>query len=1783
MANEIFPNSSRSPAGVIGLGQPVTLTWAATATLGIAYREGAITKPNGQVVNLARVWYPDGPLGPQSFTDTVLAGLYSWRSRYADMSVLQGAANGLTGQYYNGTDLNPAELVFTRTDPNINYSFPSNSPPAPGIVSDHYSMRWTGTIIPRFTGNYTFSTLSDDGVRLYVNNANLINNWTDHGATTDVGPPIFLQANVAVPIVVEFFNNFGPGLLTLYWQSAAQNYEVVPQSQLRNTGSTPPTYGTGYIDQVLTFQVGGLTQASVAIAPTTPTVQIGATVNFTASGGTGTGLFNWGGEASGVGTTKSVQFNSVGTFQVTVYRAGDNTYNQSNTATSTITVVKANQATLVASPANTTVAVGTIVTLTANGGTGTGQYQWGGAVSLTTSLNSIQFQVPAAGLSQITCVKLGDATLNNSNQITFNVTGVKSSQAAVTVSPTPINVEPGTTVMFTAAGGSGTGQYQWGGDASGTGSTKQVTFNTAGSRTVTVVRLADAAYNQSNTATAAVTVQVHVITPNSSRTPATRPVGSPFTLTWAATATLGIAYREGSILQADSSVVSLARVNSFEPGMLGPQSFLPTGGKGVYTWTSKYADQSINTGPPFTGGTGFVEQQLTFTVTGLSQSTVVISPSTVGATLGDEITFTASGGSGTGDYQWGSDASGTGSSKAVTFNTPGVRTVTVKKLGDSTYADSNLAIATITVTKLVQAVVTISPSSIDVEPGTLVTFTASGGSGTGDYQWSGDASGTGTTKDVTFNVGGSRVVNVKRLGDSTYQDSNFAQASIDVAVHIITPNSSRTPSPASFGQPVTLKWNATATLDIYFREGSIVKPDGNTVALNRVYYNEAGMLGFQSFTDTAQRGTYTWTSRYADFSIINPPLTYGVGFKDQILTFFVNGINQAALSLTPGTINTFVGNTAVFTASGGSGTGLYHWRLFYHQTSSTVTIDTTDPELILTNVALGTVDVWVTKVTDLTYNSSNEAGPSHLVVVKATQTTVTIAPTAVTVEIGSSVTFNAVGGSGTGQYLWGGKASGNGSSKVVHFAQLGTFQVTVLKLGDTLFNNSNTATATVIVTAILPPTVTIFAFPAEGSAPFSTTITWSSENAVGVTVSGPGLSSTAQNGSELVSGLGTGVKIYTIHATNAGGTTSASVQVTIDLTPVETTGFTVHFTDQTVLRADTWLWDFGDGSSTSTVRNPIHTYNDLGVFLVTLTVTCDGQTDVKQKLISIGCNPSDPFPFTPDWNTLVNEEDYDPFNDPRYVGTDYTSPLGPSASRQSGPANPNWTMCPDVDYCDGPNDLDVVQLDRFSRRWKVRLVSGKVTFGQVDVALIDAPEDMFPPSLSMANTTYITLSFDSRSAPYFAYQVGTNQIRVHFRLNGVPLKVQFTGEAPRLFSEVIINPIAELCDVVLFYVRAGKMYVRFQRENFAIERFVCEPTIYGEELAVFTKIDANRDEQRIYLYGKTLGGKRLLFRSGLYPGFPDPNPIHVDVDPEFGKNAITLASGSYERIDTVEFTDMDITLSSIDHSRQQEDGAHFVTILDGTTAPVAEKGSTSTSILDGSTDRISEAGVVATVIVDGTTANNTAHILNDVTIAGGTYGNIGERGTNAITLESISSLKGEDASSSLIALENGTHAEGQWRALNDITLKRVDHIFGEHRSTNQETLAAVFHRSGSHSINAHETLSSIRHIHGQHDVTQAETLKSGAHVVRQFKASNRLTLVSLSHKSGTDKGLIASTVKNGIMSKGDIGRARLSDTFIGGEYAFGLLTFDNTDSDHFDSTKFTWDLNVSPDDEEIPP
>jgi PKD repeat protein len=75
-------------------------------------------------------------------------------------------------------------------------------------------------------------------------------------------------------------------------------------------------------------------------------------------------------------------------------------------------------------------------------------------------------------------------------------------------------------------------------------------------------------------------------------------------------------------------------------------------------------------------------------------------------------------------------------------------------------------------------------------------------------------------------------------------------------------------------------------------------------------------------------------------------------------------------------------------------------------------------------------------------------------------------------------------------------------------------------------------------------------------------------------------------------------------------------------------GETVQFTDQSSGNFTSWLWNFGDGA-TSTSKNPTHIYSAPGTYGVVLTVTGDSGSQSSSKSINVSPALSAAFSFSP--------------------------------------------------------------------------------------------------------------------------------------------------------------------------------------------------------------------------------------------------------------------------------------------------------------------------------------------------------------------------------------------------------------------------------------------------------------------------------------------------------------------------------------------------------------------------
>lgn len=121
--------------------------------------------------------------------------------------------HGLVGEYYADKDFQTLHKV--RRDYKIDFDW-GEAAPLRGLKSDEFSVRWTGYLDVPESGPYEFLTLSDDGVRLWIDDRPIIDNWTRHWPELDRGS-VDLSAGLH-KIRLDYFENHLSATIKLYWR-----------------------------------------------------------------------------------------------------------------------------------------------------------------------------------------------------------------------------------------------------------------------------------------------------------------------------------------------------------------------------------------------------------------------------------------------------------------------------------------------------------------------------------------------------------------------------------------------------------------------------------------------------------------------------------------------------------------------------------------------------------------------------------------------------------------------------------------------------------------------------------------------------------------------------------------------------------------------------------------------------------------------------------------------------------------------------------------------------------------------------------------------------------------------------------------------------------------------------------------------------------------------------------------------------------------------------------------------------------------------------------------------------------------------------------------------------------------------------------------------------------------------------------------------------------------------------------------------------------------------------
>jgi hypothetical protein len=221
-----------APANVQGTGisaSEIRLTWSDVATNEQGYR----------VKRWGGAWTTIATLGPGSttFTDTGLLA----NSEYAYLVCAYNAAgeacapnpwlsvkttaattvncssDQYKAEYFNNRHLSGSPTLTRCESWPINHDWGSGGPGG-GVGTDNFSARWTGTAYIA-AGTYTFIARADDGIRVWLSNVLIIDEWRDQAPTE-------FRVTRSVPagihsIRVEYYENVFGAVAQFRWEQAA--------------------------------------------------------------------------------------------------------------------------------------------------------------------------------------------------------------------------------------------------------------------------------------------------------------------------------------------------------------------------------------------------------------------------------------------------------------------------------------------------------------------------------------------------------------------------------------------------------------------------------------------------------------------------------------------------------------------------------------------------------------------------------------------------------------------------------------------------------------------------------------------------------------------------------------------------------------------------------------------------------------------------------------------------------------------------------------------------------------------------------------------------------------------------------------------------------------------------------------------------------------------------------------------------------------------------------------------------------------------------------------------------------------------------------------------------------------------------------------------------------------------------------------------------------------------------------------------------------------------------
>ncbi len=151
-------------------------------------------------------------------------------SRFEHLDDNGNPAPGLRAEYFPNQYLE-GEPAVTTIVPRIEFDWASGAPE--GLPKDDFSARWTGRIRPEKSGRYLLAESADDGIRVFLDGEEILEDWSDHAARTQSIEKT-LEAGRAYELKIEYYERGGDASALFGWGLIEEGNQLPAARAARN-------------------------------------------------------------------------------------------------------------------------------------------------------------------------------------------------------------------------------------------------------------------------------------------------------------------------------------------------------------------------------------------------------------------------------------------------------------------------------------------------------------------------------------------------------------------------------------------------------------------------------------------------------------------------------------------------------------------------------------------------------------------------------------------------------------------------------------------------------------------------------------------------------------------------------------------------------------------------------------------------------------------------------------------------------------------------------------------------------------------------------------------------------------------------------------------------------------------------------------------------------------------------------------------------------------------------------------------------------------------------------------------------------------------------------------------------------------------------------------------------------------------------------------------------------------------------------------------------------------